>query len=326
MRIATFNLESLDRTGDDGTSLAERCEVLRPQLLRLEADILCLQEINGQRRKGEHARHLDALDALLAGTPYAGFHRAVTAGPHGDGVADVHNLVTLSRWPISDESDIRNTLLPPISYKMTTACPPLKEPVSLRFDRSILLTTIALDQGPRLNVINVHLRAPLAAPIAGQKEAPFVWKSVAGWAEGYFVSGLKRSAQALEARLVVDRLMDADPHQLIVVAGDFNARDHETALEILAGAEENTGSGRLAIRALALLDRAIPEDQRFTVLHHGRPEMLDHILVNRPMLARFRSIAAHNETLGDEMIGFGKTRHRTASYHAPLVAEFATPD
>jgi predicted extracellular nuclease len=134
---------------------------------------------------------------------------------------------------------------------------------------------------------------------------------------------MKRSAQAVEARMMVDHLMDAEPHRLIIVAGDFNAADYETPLKILVGAEEDTGNGRLGARSLVVLDRSLPEDRRFSVLHHGRPEMLDHILVSRPLLAHFRSIEVHNETLSDEVVGYGKTKHQTASYHAPLVAEFS---
>jgi hypothetical protein len=90
MRVATFNLESLD------APVAPRARLLRPALERLDADILCLQEVNGQKVGGR--RMLAALDELLLGTPYAGFHRASTR--FGKGVADVHNLVTLSRFPI----------------------------------------------------------------------------------------------------------------------------------------------------------------------------------------------------------------------------------
>ena len=68
LRIATFNLENLDRDrSGDGPSLQDRIAVLRPQLARLKADILCLQEVNAQRPKGEKSWHLLALEDLLAG-------------------------------------------------------------------------------------------------------------------------------------------------------------------------------------------------------------------------------------------------------------------
>jgi endonuclease/exonuclease/phosphatase family metal-dependent hydrolase len=123
-------------------------------------------------------------------------------------------------------------------------------------------------------------------------------------------------------RISVDRLFDLDPHGAVLVAGDFNAEDHETPLKILVGAEEDTGNGHLASRSLVVLDRSLAGDRRFSVLHHGRPLMLDHILASRSLLGRFRAIEVHNETLGDELVGYGKTRHAAGSYHAPLVAVF----
>jgi len=324
MRIATFNLESLDLPPKADVPLEERAGLLRPQLERLEADILCLQEVNGQHRKGAAFRTLDALDTLLEGTRYASYQRASTTGPGGQGVADVHNLVTLSRWPIEDSREIRHSIAPPLSYRTLTSLPPAERATTIGFERPILLCDVRA-HGLSLTVLNVHFRAPLATPIPGQKEAPFVWKTISGWAEGYFLSAWKRSAQALEARMTVDSLLDADSAKAIVVAGDFNAEDHETPLKILVGAEEDTGNGRLAARSLVVLDRSLAADRRYSTLHHGRPQMLDHVLVSRSLLARFRAIEVHNETLNDELVGFGKTRHAGESYHAPLVAEFS-PD
>ena len=323
MRIATFNLENLDVPPKADLPLEDRVGLLRPQLERLGADILCLQEVNGQHRKGHAHRTLDALDTLLLGTRYATYERVATKGPDGQGVADVHNLVTLSRWPIKSRQEVRNNVIPPLTYQALTAIPPEEAATSFSFERPILHCEVQ-SADLSLTVLNVHFRAPLASPIAGQKEAPFVWKSISGWAEGYFLSAWKRSAQALEARMTVDQLFDADGTKAIVVAGDFNAEDHETPLKILVGAEEDTGNGRLAARSLVVLDRSLPADRRFSTLHHGRPQMLDHILVSRSLLAHFRAIETHNETLSDELVGFGKTRHAGESYHAPLVAEFSS--
>lgn len=322
MRIATFNLESLDEGPKALVALEERVDILRPQLERLEADVLCLQEVNGQHVAGVPERRLHALDQLLAGTQYADYARVATLAA-GGGVADVHNLVILSRWPIVSSRQIRNELVPGLAHQFITAEPRPEQPVTLGFERPLLLAEISVAETFKLYMLNVHFRAPLAAAVPGQKEAPFVWKSTPGWAEGYFISAWKRSAQALEARLVVDGILDQDQHAALIVAGDFNAEDHETPLKILAAVEEDTGNGLLAARSLVTLDRAIAEDRRFSLLHHGRPQMLDHILASRAMLGHFRGIEVHNETLGDELIGFGKTRNAAGSFHAPVVAEFA---
>ncbi len=75
-----------------GPELPRRLAVLRGQLERLAADILCLQEVNGQKPQAAAPRRLLVLDRLLEGTPYAAFARASTLSPDGD-PADVHNLV-----------------------------------------------------------------------------------------------------------------------------------------------------------------------------------------------------------------------------------------
>ena len=48
MRLATFNMESFGADRHDPDALTPRLDALRPKILELEADILCLQEVNAQ--------------------------------------------------------------------------------------------------------------------------------------------------------------------------------------------------------------------------------------------------------------------------------------
>lgn len=324
LRLATFNLESLDDRPDLVPALAERIAILRPQLLRLDADILCLQEVNGQET-GKHApRRLLALDALLAATPCAGYHRAATLTKDGD-AADVHNLVTLSRFPFAETRQIRHDYVAPPLYRPVTAIPPAKDATAIEWDRPILYTASTLPGGKRFHVLNLHLRAPLASFVAGQKLAPFVWKSAAGWAEGFYIAAMKRTGQALEARLVVDRLFDADPEALIAAAGDFNAEARETPVQALRADSEETGNEILALRALQPLERDVAQAQRYSVLHHGQYLMLDHLLVSQSLRRRRRKTEIHNEALADEYVAYTSGRKAPESFHAPVVAEFELP-
>jgi endonuclease/exonuclease/phosphatase family metal-dependent hydrolase len=323
LRVASFNLESLDLKLRDTRPLGVRITMLRPELERAEADILCLQEVNGQRVEGQHDRVLAALDQLLESTRYAGFHRAVSRAPGSHEIADVHNLVTLSRFPIRSVRSIRHDFVPPVTYTTVTSKPPASTSENLTFDRPVLACEIELAPERLLTVVNCHLRAPLASPITGQKQAPFVWNSISGWAEGYCLSSIKRNAQALEVRLLVDSIQASGADAEILLCGDFNAEDTETPVRILIGAEQDTGNGLLAARSLIVLDRGIPADRRFSIIHHGRPQMLDHILCSRSMYGRFKSLQIFNEVLGDEAVGFARIDRPAGSFHACLVAEFS---
>jgi endonuclease/exonuclease/phosphatase family metal-dependent hydrolase len=323
MRLATFNIESLDFPSRGELAFETRTAALRPILEQLAADILCLQEVNGQHVPGEPDRRLVALDLLLKGTRYETYHHATTSGANGRGVASVHNLVTLSRFPIRQRREVRHQYMAPLPYSYVTGSARSGAPKPITFDRPLLLTEVELPGAKRLDIINVHLRAPRASPVPDEKVDSATWRTTSGWAEGYFISSLKRTAQALELRLLVDDGLAREPERLLAVAGDFNAEDHETPLRLVVAGEVDTGNSHLAPQSLVVLDRALPEERRWSVLHGGRREMLDHILASGALDGHFRQIEVHNQGLADEAIIAAGSGAVATSSHAPLVAEFS---
>lgn len=324
VRIASFNLESLDEPPRGRVSVEDRIAVLRPQLMRLRADVLCLQEINGQNEDGGR-RGLRVLDAVLEGTPYADFNRVHTQSPSGKGARDRHNLVTLSRYPIIKHKEIYHTHMDAPLYRAVTAEPPAKNPVEIQWERPVLMCELNLGNKRPLHVINVHLRAPRAAYISGQKNDSSSWKTMPGWAEGYFIAAIKQSGQALEVRLAVDEIFDGDAGALVCVVGDFNADDLEAPVRIIRGDEDDTGSGKFTSRMLVAMERSMPESQRFSIIHRGRKQMFDHILASNELMSWFRTAEIHNEALGDEVGSPAAVPNAPESYHAAVVAEFKNP-
>jgi endonuclease/exonuclease/phosphatase family metal-dependent hydrolase len=158
-RVATFNLENLDDRHATRPPLSARLPTLRAQLQRLQADVLCLQEVNAQELGPGKQRHLDALDQLLANTMYEGFTRVWTKDKHNKGALDIHNLVILSRHPIGAYSQL--WVPPPIYRSLSTTHTDAM--TSVQWDRPLLHAEIAIGSGVTLHVINVHLRAPRAA-------------------------------------------------------------------------------------------------------------------------------------------------------------------
>src|SRR5512145_968372 len=119
MRIGTFNLESFGDTHQKGASFEDRAAVLRPQLDRLKADVLCLQEVDARKVGG--ARRAVDLERLLTDTFYAKHSLIVSSGLSGTGPADVHNLAVVTRLPVVEERTIRHIFVEPLRFHRHTA-------------------------------------------------------------------------------------------------------------------------------------------------------------------------------------------------------------
>jgi len=322
MRVATFNLENLGSRSGDPDDFRQRLDILRPQLERLDADIFCLQEINAERAGPGKERQMVSLDRLLEDTQYRDYHRASTVHPATGRPADRHNLAILSRSPIEAFAQYRHSFVLPPVHTYVTADPPGGGSRTLMWDRPFLHARIRRADETVLDVINLHLKAPLASIIPGQKLDQFAWKSASSWAEGYYIAAQKRAGQALEVRLLIDRIFDEDPDANILVAGDFNAEEREVPARIIAAELEDTANGQLAARVMVPLEHSLPDSRRYTVVHHGRKIMLDHMFASRALLSSYQGIEIHNEALGDELVAYAAIDGSPESYHAPVVASF----
>ena len=326
LRIATFNIENLDNQADDkNPPLAERVGVLQKTINRLQADLLCLQEVHGQELPQHSSSHpqrdLAALDAVLVNTRYQHYERVHTLT--SDGVAyDKRNLVILSRFPISAWYQYRNDKINELQYRKVTARPEETEARDLGWERPILHAIVEHPQLGRLHIINLHLKSRLASNVSGQKVNSYTWASASGWAEGYFLSSIKRVGQALETRTLVDEIFDDDIEASIIVCGDFNAEPGEVPVEAICGRVENTNNAALRKRVLIPCSYTVAESIRYTHLHQGQGNLLDHMLISQSLLARLGGVEIHNENLHDESLPFSFDTKFPESDHAGFVASF----
>jgi hypothetical protein len=223
-------------------------------------------------------------------------------------VYDQRNLIVATGLPVLARRQLRNDLVAAPTYLRLTAMPPDTQPIQIGVERPILHVQLDLGDGRSLHVVNVHLKSKIPTPIPGQMIDTYTWRSADAWAKGAFISAMKRMAQALEARRLVDEILDADPAARIVVAGDFNATPDEVPVLAIRGNVEDTGNGDLAARVLAPIEHTIAEPARYTLYHQGKGEMLDHMLVTRNLLAYYRGSEIHNEVLHDESASFATDR------------------
>ena len=319
-RVATFNLENFDETAPgERPSLAERVALMRPQIVRLRADVACFQEVHGQERPAQ-PRALLALRQLLAGTDLEGAN-VVSTKPQNDAVYNERNLVVVTHLPVLGVDQVANRLVDKPSYKRLTALPSDTAAIDIGVERPILHVRLDHD-GRALHVINVHLKSKIPTDIPGQRLDNFTWRSADAWAEGTFISSMKRMSQALEVRRLVDQIIDADPDARIIVTGDFDATPDEIPVLAIRGDIEDTGNADLVGRVLVPIEHTIPSPSRYTLYHQGRGQMLDHMLVTRNLLAFYRGSEIHNEILHDESAAFAVDRKYPESDHAPVIATF----
>lgn len=323
IRIATFNLENLDETNGPPT-LDERIAVMKPQLLRLKADILCIQEVHGQERPNQ-PRTLLALDKLVQNTPYAGYDRVSTMTANGTQVYDKRNLVILSRFTIDSHDQYKHEHIPAPYYQKVTASPRETSPKKITWERPMLYAKTTLPDGRLIHIINLHLKSRIPVNIDGQKINNYTWRTATGWAEGYFIASMKRVGQACEARAFIDSIFNGDDQAFICVCGDFNSTSDNVPVQAIQGDVENTGNPALAGQVLVACERTVPESSRYSLLHLGKGEMLDHLLVSRALLAYYHHTEIHNEVLHDESIAFATDKKYPESDHAPVIAEFHIP-
>ncbi len=325
LRIATFNLENLDDKSELRPSLFVRMGVLKPQLERLRADVFCFQEVNGQEFANE-PRRLDALRQLLDNTRYEDYHLAYTITTKNEAF-DVRNLVIASRFPIKSIEQLKHRFAAKPRYQKVTAVPPELEAKDVTWERPLLYVKLDLGNEEILHVINLHLKSKRPANINGQKQDRYTWKTMAGWAEGSFISSMKRMGQALEVRGLLDVIFDqtavtGEP-AYIAVCGDFNDDLESVTLRAICGPVEETNNPGLSNRVMIPCELSVPEPSRYSLIHRGKGEMLDHILVTRQLLTNYRHTEIHNEVLTDESGSSDVTYPE--SDHAPIVAEFVFP-
>ena len=283
-----------------------------------------MQEVHGQETAGK-PRRLLALNNLLENTPYAYYNQISTMTASEDQVYDVRNLVIISRFEVAEHSQYRHEHIPAPYYQKVMSVPAEDEAKRVTWERPILYAKISLPDNKTIHVINLHLKSRIPTNIDGQKINNYTWRTASGWAEGYFSSSMKRVGQALETRVLVDKIFDQDEQAFIVVCGDFNATSDNVPVQAIRGDVENTGNGDLAARVLIPCEQTIPEPSRYSLIHQGRGEMIDHLLVSRQMLAYYKHTEIHNEILHDESIAFAIDKKYPESDHAPVIAEFNIP-
>lgn len=233
---------------------------LADQLMSLNADIVCFQEIfeepalarviaesdargiasNDQSLPDRSKRyHRKAIFRKLAYEPYAdatlAFAPNVNDGEPGERRP---GLAILSRWGFAEDPEVIQQLETPleIDFRELTGSDGGRYVIS-RLSRPVLKARIPVG-GEVVTVFNCHLKSKLGEHLRpeGADFAPeenLLSYDAVGRALGSLRAGLRRMAEAWVLRsLVVEELDKGHP---VMVLGDFNDSDHAVSTEIISG-------------------------------------------------------------------------------------------
>ena len=157
----------------------------------------------------------------------------------------------------------------------------------------------------------VHFKSGRGVPLrtaAGEPIAPVVSRD---YGEATVRALVFRAAEALFVRGAVDDLL-ADPKKKVAVIGDFNDVIDSVPVRIVRG------GGPMLLQSCAEL---VPKDKRFSVLHGGNRQAIDHVLVSTEMRNSLKNCSIANELLNDHDAGYTDVP-RADSDHALVVASF----
>ncbi|MFX1577833.1 MAG: hypothetical protein ACFFCF_11790 [Promethearchaeota archaeon] len=229
----------------------------------------------------------------------------------------------LSRHKIVERKQYRRKFCQKPRWQRVTARPPDKRPKTFSWERPILHCQIKLPSKLILHAINLHLKSKLPSDVTGQKFR-YTWASHEGWAEGYFISTIKRVGQALETRILLETIFKEDPDALITVCADFNAEIGSVPFQTIVGSVQETNNPALQSTIMLACEYSIPPEQRYSLFHRGQGLMLDHVIVSQALYPSWIRTDIYNEFLPDESLAYATDKKFPDSDHAPIIAQFRT--
>jgi endonuclease/exonuclease/phosphatase family metal-dependent hydrolase len=312
--IGTWNLENLYRPGErygprDEEAYKAKLEGLAAVVARFAPDVLGVQEVGDPRALADLVGALDGR-----------WHTVLSDHPDGRGI----RVGFLSRLPLAVVED-------------TAGFPARLHPVQTddngsttdRMGRGALAVRVEPSPGKALHLVVCHLKSKLLT-FPGER---FAARDEGERARYAAYALYRRGAEAVAVRGLADRLLAEDGQARdVAVLGDLNDEPGAATTQILLGppgSQIGTPGHSRPDRgdASRLWDLAplIPEEQRYSRVHEGRRELIDHILVSHALLARVERALTGAELLPAPGGGGTAGAHPGPSDHAPVLAGVRYP-
>jgi endonuclease/exonuclease/phosphatase family metal-dependent hydrolase len=275
LTIATFNVKDLldPRDAAEHAFLQGKLEWTARTLERIDADVLALQEV------GSRDLLLDLARCLRP--PFVPYGEPIVGTPDDRGI----RCALFSRLPVL-EARVHTAGHLDFPVYVAGDPPPFGARIPLR--RGIVHGCVDAGALGRVHVLVVHFKSRLAVPLRTASGETIEPATPHERAEGELRALVRRAAEALFVRGLVDELAAKDPGAHIAVAGDFNDITSSVPVGVVSG----DGDG-----ALVSCAREVPPDRRFSVIHCGERAQIDHVLVTPALGARQTAARFLNEDL-----------------------------
>jgi endonuclease/exonuclease/phosphatase family metal-dependent hydrolase len=326
--VMTWNVEnlftpSIDAEVEEHITYAFKLNLIANVIAAADPDVIGLQEVGGEEP-------LNDLQMALNNT-YP--NRIVSAFPDNRGI----RVAFLTRHEITKVEDIADFPAGPATEIFSLTSDNQSIPIN-RMSRGALLIRVKKDD-LEVYVINAHLKSKL---LTFRREGGGASFSPRDEFERAQVGGIalhKRTAEAVTLRHRVNLLLENQSGTPLILLGDMNdVPDAQTSLLLLGptGSELGTRGFNRPDQGddarLFNLAAAIPEERRYSRIHHSREELLDQILASEELFPR-NAAGDRAIPFADSLVDFAEGLDsigdnpnlrvdKVPPDHAPVVARF----
>lgn len=274
LSLVTWNLKDFfdPRDEEERAHFAARLAHLGPRLRALDPDVIALEEVGSAA----------VVEALLSAAGLSRHTERVLGSADARGIRNV----IASRLPL-DRSEVLTAEVLSFPKFHVDDAEPFPGRIPLR--RGVPHARVRAPGIGPVDVLACHFKSQRAVSLHGPT-GPIEDTTAAGRAAGELRSLVWRSAEALFVRTACDQLLEGRAEGQVVVVGDLNATPDAMPLRVLRGG---------GAWALTDLTRAVPEAERFSIVHEGRREQIDHALATSELAARVQSVRFENGELRD---------------------------
>lgn len=297
LRVATYNVLNLfdGQNAAESKVISDKIEFLAARILESEADVVGLQEIGSEKLLEE---------LVLSLQKHASYTHRVVGTPDVRGIRNA----LVSRLPFKSSQVLTS---PHLEFPRFVEGDPPPFGARLPLRRGVVQAEVDAGDLGSVDVLVVHFKSGRGVPLrtaAGEPIPPVVSRD---YGEATVRALVFRAAEALFVRGAVDALL-ADPLKKVAVIGDFNDVIDSVPVRIIRG------GGPMLLQSCTEL---VSKEKRFTVMHGGNRNTIDHILVSQEMRNRLKNCGILNELLHDHDAGYSDAP-RADSDHALVVASF----